>query len=76
MSGSRVVLGLLIGLAVPPILTTFVILPNFRLRTRNEIHNIRHEIEYLGWNVRHLQEERGYKEDQMYSPDSYYQSRY
>ncbi|KAG7666284.1 uncharacterized protein J8A68_000179 [[Candida] subhashii] len=64
--------GLLAGFIVPPIVAKFVIIPymvdpNFL----KEIHYIQQEVEYVGWTVRHLQEDNGFKEEDMYRPASF-----
>lgn len=66
--------GLLAGSIITPIVTKFIIVPLYfnPLDTMKEIHYIQQEMEYVGWNVRHLQEEKGFSEEELYTPATYY----
>lgn len=71
-----IAIGLLTGLAIPPIITLYVILPKHMKKTYNDIDALKNNLEFLGWHVRELQELRGFKEEEIYMPDSYYQHGY
>ncbi|KAK6199277.1 uncharacterized protein RJT21DRAFT_121587 [Scheffersomyces amazonensis] len=71
-----VALGLLTGLAVPPLLTKFVLFPVFVQSKYDEINTIKQELEFVGWNVRHLEEDRGLEENELYVPRSHYKASY
>ncbi|ODV67966.1 hypothetical protein HYPBUDRAFT_152670 [Hyphopichia burtonii NRRL Y-1933] len=73
---SPVVLGLLAGLSVPPIITKVVLVPSLIQSKYDEIDSIKHDLDYIGWHVRNMEEVKGYKEDDIYVPVSYFQGRY
>ncbi|CAK9441570.1 uncharacterized protein LODBEIA_P54380 [Lodderomyces beijingensis] len=67
--------GLIAGALVTPVVTKCVIVPIYYNPAKDamkEIHYIQQEMEYVGWNVRHIQEDRGYAEEDMYTPGTYY----
>lgn len=65
---SPATIGLLSGLVLLPLVTKFILEPKFVQRKYDEIRNIKHNIEYLGWHVRVLEEASGINEDKFYSP--------
>ncbi|KAI5958502.1 uncharacterized protein KGF55_005762 [Candida pseudojiufengensis] len=65
--------GLIAGSIVTPIVTKYVISPMyFDPQVMKEIHYIQQEMEFVGWNVRHLQEQKGFKEEELYTPNTFY----
>ncbi|CAI5759701.1 unnamed protein product [Candida verbasci] len=65
--------GLVAGSIITPVVTKFFIVPYcFDNQVSKEIHYIQQEMEFVGWNVRHLQEEKGFKEDELYQPIGYH----
>ncbi|EGW31096.1 uncharacterized protein SPAPADRAFT_142796 [Spathaspora passalidarum NRRL Y-27907] len=64
--------GLVAGLVIPPVVTKFVIIPYLFRNNFKEIHYIQHELDHVGWLVRGLEENKGYHEDDLYRPASYY----
>lgn len=73
---SPVVVGLLAGLAVPPVVTKLVLEPSIIQSKYDEIDNIKHDLDYIGWHVRNLEESRGWKAEDVYVPTSYFQGRW
>ncbi|EGV63821.1 hypothetical protein CANTEDRAFT_113855 [Yamadazyma tenuis ATCC 10573] len=73
---SRVTFGLIAGLSIPPLVTKFVLEPYFIHTKFNEIDDIKHDIDHIGWHVRNLEELKGLKGDDVYVPVSYFQGRY
>lgn len=69
-------IGFISGLIVPPVVTKMVLEPIFIQRKYEEIDNIKLDVDYIGWHVRNLEEERGMKEEEVYVPVSYFQGRY
>lgn len=68
--------GLFFGLIVPPVLTKIVVKPKWIDTKFDEAEDIRHEIDHIGWHIRHLQEEKGFKEAELFTPTTYYQDLY
>ena len=65
--------GLLAGSIVTPIITRFFIVPfYFDSQIHKEIHYIQQELDYVGWHIRHLEEDKGFKDDELYRPATYY----
>lgn len=73
---SKGFIGLIAGLSVPPILTKTIFLPYFIESRFYEIDDIKHDLDTIGWKVRNLEEIEGWKEDDIYTPVSYFQPRY
>lgn len=73
---TRLVSGFVIGLATPPILTKLVLQPLLIDSKFDEVDSIKHDLDYLGWNIRMRQQEHGVAPDALYVPTSYYQGRY
>ncbi|KAK6456956.1 uncharacterized protein RJT20DRAFT_127060 [Scheffersomyces xylosifermentans] len=61
-------IGLLSGLALPPLLTRFLLVPSIRQQKVDEIRHLKYQIDYMGWHVRELEEIKGYKEEDTYVP--------
>ncbi|CAK7901009.1 hypothetical protein CAAN1_06S01948 [[Candida] anglica] len=68
--------GLLTGLMVPPVLTKLVLEPVLIQKKYDEIDKIKHDLDFVGWHVRNLEESYGFKEADVYIPVSYFQGRY
>ncbi|KAK7686954.1 hypothetical protein QCA50_010035 [Cerrena zonata] len=60
--------GLLAGLSIPPIITKVVLVPSLIQSKYDEIDSIKHDLDYIGWHVRNMEEVKGYKEDDIYVP--------
>ena len=69
-------IGLISGLALPPIFTKTVLFPFLIQSKYDEIDTIKHNLDYIGWNVRNMEEQQGYKGDEVYVPVSYFQGHY
>lgn len=67
---SPATIGLLGGLALPPLITKFILEPKFVQSKFDEVNNIKYNIEYLGWHVRELEEAKGFRDDSTYVPVS------
>lgn len=65
--------GLLLGLVIPPILTKTVVQPLLIQRWLDDIDDIKRDLDYLGWHVRNQEQQRGYKDEDVYIPVSYFQ---
>lgn len=65
--------GLVAGAVITPIIAKYIIAPRmFDPNVMKEIHYIQKELDFVGWNVRHMEEERGVREDDLYTPATYY----
>ncbi|KGU25474.1 hypothetical protein MGI_04378 [Candida albicans P75016] len=65
--------GLVAGSIITPIVTKVFIVPlYFDSQIHKEIHYIQQEMEYVGWHIRHLEEEKGFQEEELYQPATYY----
>lgn len=65
--------GLVVGAVITPIVAKYVIAPRmYDPNIMKEIHYIQKELDFVGWNVRHLEEEKGIKEEELYQPATYY----
>ena len=65
--------GLVAGAVITPIIAKYIIAPRmFDPNVMKEIHYIQKELDLVGWNVRHMEEERGVREDDLYTPATYY----
>ncbi|CAH6721912.1 hypothetical protein CLIB1444_07S05248 [[Candida] jaroonii] len=71
-----IILGLLSGLAVPPLATKFFLQPYIIDSKYNEIDALKYDLDTIGWHVRNLEEFKGVKEEDIYVPVSYFQGRY
>lgn len=69
-------MGFIGGLCVPPVATKLVLQPYFIDSKYNEIDDIKHDLDHIGWHVRNLEEIKGIKSDDVYVPVSYFQGRY
>lgn len=74
-AGKQIV-GLVTGLAVPPIITKFILHPVLVESKYNEVDSLKHDLDYLGWNVRLREQEHGVASEALYVPTSYFQGRY
>lgn len=74
MSVSGVTRAFFIGLTVPPIVTLSVLKPYFIPSHIGEIDLIKQEMEFVGWNVRMLEEKLGIAGDALYTPTGYHQT--
>lgn len=67
------VLAFLAGLAVPPVVTKAVIQPAVFKPNFDELYAIKQELDFVGWQVRHIEEEKGFKKERLYEPKTLYQ---
>lgn len=70
------VLGAIAGLSIPPLATKLVLQPYFIDSKYDEIDDIKHDLDHIGWHVRNLEEIKGVQKDDIYVPVSYFQGRY
>lgn len=73
MPVSRLAIGFVTGLAVPPIITAFVLRPLLIQTHFAEINSIQNEMDFVGWHIRHMEEAKGITGDALYTPTSLYQ---
>ncbi|KAF3990050.1 hypothetical protein FT663_02329 [Candidozyma haemuli var. vulneris] len=62
------VLGFSLGLLVPVLVSQFYLKPRWLGDAQKEIWKLRHEMDFVGWNVRTLQEAKGFREADLYQP--------
>lgn len=73
---SNAFLGLIGGLALPPLVTRFFLKPYIIDSKYQEIDMIKHDLDILGWQIRNLEEFKGFKQEDVYVPITYFQGRY
>lgn len=74
MSAPRIARGFLLGLTLPPIVTMAVLKPYFVPSHIGEIDLIKQEMEFVGWNIRALEERLGVAADALYVPTGLHQT--
>ncbi|QWW25512.1 hypothetical protein CA7LBN_004399 [Candidozyma auris] len=61
-------LGFSAGLILPVLVSQFYIRPRWLGDVQKEIYKLRHELDFVGWNVRILEEAKGFQEADLYQP--------
>lgn len=73
---SKSLLGFVTGCIVPPLVTKLFVKPVMIDAKFEEIDDLKHDLDNMGWHVRNLEEMKGYKDEDVYTPVSYFQGRY
>ncbi|ODV78718.1 uncharacterized protein CANTADRAFT_272611 [Suhomyces tanzawaensis NRRL Y-17324] len=63
-------IGLLTGLALPPIIARFVVFPAYVQSKYDDVDDLKHNVNYLGWHVKLLEEAQGLSESEVLVPIS------
>lgn len=61
-------LGFSAGLILPVLVSQFYIRPRWLGDVQKEIYKLRHELDFVGWNVRILEEAKSFQEADLYQP--------
>lgn len=69
-------IGLLFGMAIPPAVTKMYLEPSLIHQQFRDLDELRHTLDYIGWHVRTMEESRGFKDEDIYIPATYYQGHY
>lgn len=68
--------GFAAGSITVPLATKYVLRPLLVDYKYIEVDEIKHDMDFVGWNIRMLQENSGVRHEDLYIPTSYYQPRH